>query len=136
MAANCGLNYLAMARFVGFIALRQIGRLCESDEAAPPRSQEGQPQTQSLLDAFSLHRASLVLHELLQELRVSLTSRLPEFWLDHWDMTCWLLALLQTECPSSATCSQTCPPEIHSAELSSHFCCAGCSWERIHGLLV
>jgi len=68
MAANCGMDYFGLARFISAIALRQIDRLGAQNRGAYVGSVGGEPQTQTILEAFSLHRANLVLRELRLEL--------------------------------------------------------------------
>jgi len=70
MAANCGMDYFGLARFISAIALRQIDRLGAQNRGAYVGSVGGEPQTQTILEAFSLHRANLVLRELRLELEV------------------------------------------------------------------
>jgi hypothetical protein len=68
MAANCGMNYFSLTRFIGAIALRQIDRLTKDNFSD---NLSTHPHTAQILDAFSLHRATLVLRELLLELRTA-----------------------------------------------------------------
>ena len=106
MAANCGLNYISMAHFIGCIALRQLHRNRPDGEGPP-----------DVYQAFSLQRACLVLRELQSAL---LTNGSLDPSLDT------LCQILTSDGVVSADCKHICSADVPITTTASAETCVAC----------